>query len=291
MKITYNASGAQRKELVKAISEITRADKQYLGAPTFAYAIDYFTVDRDGNLSFDDRADSEEVENLIEGLAKRGFIADPAEGQQEDEEEQPINTSQFAGPYELPDDSKEMTEEEMREAMDEQDRLIAEAAAQQAAREAQAKAEQEQPEMDTESGANTSIIISRDLLTDQAFENLLKLIEAKDHLIAHAFGIADAHIDYNDTEVVFPWVRDGEDTVVATLFIAKLFDMAKNAKRVTAKVKETENERYAFRCFLLRLGFVGPEYKEARKRLLRDLPGSSAFKSGRRAGENAETEC
>ena len=172
-----------------------------------------------------------------------------------------------------------------------QDRLIAEAAAQQAAREAQAKAEQEQPEMDTESGANTSIIISRDLLTDQAFENLLKLIEAKDHLIAHAFGIADAHIDYNDTEVVFPWVRDGEDTVVATLFIAKLFDMAKNAKRVTAKVKETENERYAFRCFLLRLGFVGPEYKEARKRLLRDLPGSSAFKSGRRAGENAETEC
>ena len=37
--------------------------------------------------------------------------------------------------------------------------------------------------------------------------------------------------------------------------------MAKNQKRITAKPKQNENEKYAFRCFLLRLGFIGDEYK------------------------------
>ena len=35
-----------------------------------------------------------------------------------------------------------------------------------------------------------------------------------------------------------------------------------------------------FRCFLLRLGFIGEEYKTERKILLKSLSGSSAFKSG-----------
>ena len=41
-----------------------------------------------------------------------------------------------------------------------------------------------------------------------------------------------------------------------------------------------ENEKYAFRCFLLRLGFIGEEYKVERKILLKNLTGSSAFKNG-----------
>lgn len=56
--------------------------------------------------------------------------------------------------------------------------------------------------------------------------------------------------------------------------------MAKTQKRVTAKEKETDNQKYAFRCFLLRLGFIGDDYKAARKILLRNLEGSGAFKSG-----------
>jgi hypothetical protein len=48
-------------------------------------------------------------------------------------------------------------------------------------------------------------------------------------------------------------------------FIGKLGAMAKEAKHVTVKDRQEENEKYAFRCFLLRLGFIGPEYKENRK--------------------------
>ena len=73
MRIEFNRTGAERKALVKAISEITGAEAVYKFMPTCAYEIDYFTVTKDGALEFDDRADSEEIENLLEQLAQRGF--------------------------------------------------------------------------------------------------------------------------------------------------------------------------------------------------------------------------
>ena len=56
--------------------------------------------------------------------------------------------------------------------------------------------------------------------------------------------------------------------------------MSKKQKRIASKVKEVPNEKYAFRCFLIRLGFVGNKYKDIRKILLKNLKGSSAFKGG-----------
>lgn len=67
---------------------------------------------------------------------------------------------------------------------------------------------------------------------------------------------------------------------VYTQFISRLCDMARDAKRVSSKPTETDNDKYAFRCFLLRLGFIGKEYKTARKILLRNLTGNSAFRYG-----------
>lgn len=56
-------------------------------------------------------------------------------------------------------------------------------------------------------------------------------------------------------------------------------DMVKRQKRITAKDKEVANEKYAFRCFLLRLGFIGDGYKAARKILLKNLNDNTAWKS------------
>ena len=61
-------------------------------------------------------------------------------------------------------------------------------------------------------------------------------------------------------------------------------------KRVTAKEKPVENEKFAFRVFLIRLGFVGDEYKVARKILLNNLSGNSAFKNGMPSKEVAVDE-
>ncbi|MFZ7134045.1 MAG: hypothetical protein ACOWWR_17000 [Eubacteriales bacterium] len=60
--------------------------------------------------------------------------------------------------------------------------------------------------------------------------------------------------------------------------IAQLCTTAKEKKRITAVERVVENERYSFRCFLLKLGFIGNEYKEARKVLLSRLAGNSAFR-------------
>ena len=58
--------------------------------------------------------------------------------------------------------------------------------------------------------------------------------------------------------------------------------MAKHQKRVTAKSRAVTNEKYAFRCFLLRLGLIGAKYKTTRKILLRNLSGSAAWRDGHR---------
>ena len=78
MEIKYNRTGKDRKALVDAVSDIIGEPVVYLGTPTFAYKIgDWYTVTKNGNLDIFDRADSEEVENLIEQLDKLGFTAEP----------------------------------------------------------------------------------------------------------------------------------------------------------------------------------------------------------------------
>lgn len=116
--------------------------------------------------------------------------------------------------------------------------------------------------------------------------NLTSLLEAKGSLIKDALGITDLRFEMNEDSVSFPWFSkvDQEEAMTYTKFITAICEMTMKQKRITAKPKENENEKYAFRCFLLRLGFIGDEYKADRKLLLSKLNGSSAFKSGAKKG-------
>ena len=80
MEIRYNVTGVKRKELVKVIADATGARAEYKFMPTCNYEIDYFTVTKDGTLLFDDRADSEEVEEVLEAIAAAGFECEPQDG-------------------------------------------------------------------------------------------------------------------------------------------------------------------------------------------------------------------
>ena len=236
MKIRYNRIGSERKALVKAIEEITECTAQYLGAPTFAYQVDYFTIEKDGTLEFDDRADSEEIENLLEQLAQRGFEGTAAEM-----------------PAETPDMAVETEAEEL-------------------------SAESETARHSENMGLTVAIP-----LDSAAVGNLTKLLDAKGNLIKKALGVDDLKIELNENDgtVSFPWFSEvtPDEVKAYTHFISAICELSKNAKRVTAKEKEVDNEKYAFRCFLLRLGFIGTEYKAERKILLRNLSGSAAFKT------------
>ena len=66
--------------------------------------------------------------------------------------------------------------------------------------------------------------------------------------------------------------------------ISLLCKTAIEKKRVTAKEKDApDNPKYAMRCFLLTLGFIGDEHKTARKILLSRLEGNSSWKSDKKA--------
>lgn len=127
------------------------------------------------------------------------------------------------------------------------------------------------------------ISMPRSLFTDANLENLKALIAAKGNLIKKSLGTDELPLEITDTKVSFPWfpgIPTPDEMKAYDTFICKLCEIARNAKRVVAKEKETDNDKYAFRCFLLRLGFIGAEYKSERKILLRNLTGSSAFRSG-----------
>ncbi len=115
-------------------------------------------------------------------------------------------------------------------------------------------------------------------------ENLEKLVESKSELIKKALKSENLEIVINEDRISFPWFSgeiDAETLKDYTLFITKLCELAKGLKRVNTKQStKIENEKYAFRCFLLRLGFIGDEYKLVRKILLQNFKGSSAFKGG-----------
>ena len=124
-------------------------------------------------------------------------------------------------------------------------------------------------------------------LNKVAVGNLTSLLDAKGNLIRKALGITDLRIEVEEDKVSFPRFEEVEpdEALAYTKFIAALCEMSVNQKRITAKPKENENEKYAFRCFLLRLGFIGDEYKADRKILLSKLEGSSAFKCVQKGGE------
>ena len=130
-----------------------------------------------------------------------------------------------------------------------------------------------------------TVAMPRDYFSKDSLENLQRLIGSKASLIKKALGIESLPIQVDDEKVSFPWFEikpmDNQSVTAYTHFIYALCEMAKNQKRVNAKEKEVQNEKYAFRCFLLRLGFIGEKYKSERKILLKNLSGSSAFKGGK----------
>ena len=128
-----------------------------------------------------------------------------------------------------------------------------------------------------------TIVIPRESITDMALENLQKIIANKQILFQRAFRTDSTEIEITDEKINFTWFLytvDGDEIAAYTQFISRLCDMARDAKMVSSKPTETDNDKYVFRCFLLRLGFIGKEYKTARKILLRNLTGNSAFRYG-----------
>lgn len=231
--MTMKFENIDRKALVKALAEITVAKAIYKGAPTFAYEISYFTVNRDGSISCNDMADSEEIDKVLTALAQRGINCTGTEYDQPQPEIECDEPQEDCPPaYAKPDE------------------------------------------------VGLTVSIPLDMV---AAGNLTNLLEAKGGLIKKALGVDSLPIEITEDTIAFPWFStplEPDEVNAYTQLISSLCKMSKAQKRVTAKAIDPENEKYAFRFFLLRLGFIGDEYKASRKILLRRLSGNSAWKGG-----------
>lgn len=250
MKIRFNATGARRKALAEAVAELTGSEMRYLGVPTFAYALDYFIIERDGTLVCDDRTDEQKIGALVASLAERGFEASvTAPPSREEESPAPQEETEEEQPTDKPE------------------------------------AEGSDPKMAEDDTFGLTISMPWEGFDDAAWQNLKNLVTSKEGLIKKALGIDALPMMFTPEKISFPWFEaqpDAEVAKAAMELIAALCRTAKTQKRVTAKEREVANEKYAFRCFLLRLGFIGAEYKETRKTLLRNLSGNGAFRDGKK---------
>ena len=227
MKFRYEKSGAERKALVKAVSEHTGYIAEYLGAPGFAYRVGGYTISVDGVLDTGD-TDSVDIHPLLIALEECGFV--PAE-----------------------------------DAVQETD--------------------------DDEVSDVKSINLLAEEFTLTAFDNLKKLIAGKAALIRMAVGndlavgVEGLPIVREGENVCFPWFRVGIDPEAVdawTSFFKALWAAAKKQSRVTLKEKpldEGASIKFLTRCFLLKIGMIGDEYKSARKIILEGLPGDGSRKT------------
>lgn len=244
----------ERKEIVKALGEHFGVKPKYMGAPSFAFQVTTldgvtYIIDREGKIKNLEGTEFE-LERLLNG----------------------------------PEDEKE--------------------------------------EIETSEVINTEIILPMDGHTGATLRNLVNMINSKQSIIKKVFGfekdivskefieeinktrlttidefeteverigynkIPGLSFDFHKKNISFNFIGNYEDTEAAIQFVAALNKTSKEFKQSSPKPTETDNEKFTFRVFLIRLGFIGDEYKKARKILLSNLEGNSAFRKGKPEAEN-----
>jgi len=264
MTIKYNLTGSDRKALVEAISQELNTSSKYLGAPTFAYQVGEYTIDKNGTLT---GADNWEMVADLQGL--HSLTPASTEYDTPADEEYPDIDQHHPGQYTISPPDDEMIRharlwmEGMPEYTEEQ-RLIIE--------------------------------MPKDRFTPDKLENLCRLVAAKEALIKTALGTDEVLIQQSGETIMFPWFCEenkltAEEIDAYAKFISLLCETAKAKTRITAKEKPISGSpKYAMRCFLLSIGMIGTEYKSARKILLSKLEGNSSWKNGIPVKDEAEAE-
>lgn len=296
----FNVTGTDRKRLAGVISEILNTTIKYLGAPTFAYEVGSYHIDKNGLVT------GEHDLNLFVGLAGRGF---------EPEQSRifhlitPRGTLLIRDHFAEAEDARNAgyglyfdheTDGIWRQVWSKSDEnyhtefavVGAPFTEAPATEEILANEAPESPAVE-ETAADTATEITRlvieyplDGFTTEAIDNLTKMVLAKEALLKKALDAEELPIQIpDDQRIAFPWfsIDTDSDTATAyTQFISALCKTAKEKKRITAKAPEAfENEKFAMRVWLIGLGMIGAEFGAARKLLMRNLSGDSGWRYGK----------
>lgn len=283
MKVCYNLTGAERKSLVAAISQDLNAPVKYLGMPTAAYEVGSFLIDKTGTVTGPDNRDL--VADLC-GLHDFKAVSEEYDEYPDIDQHHP---ARYADPNVPPTEAMLKHAEAWMEGQSEYEDLNL------TEREELELGRERREDWQGENGMQPSDIPEPDRLTievplkgftPEKLENLTKLVGAKAALLKAVLGVDELPIQMTEDTLGFPWFGediDADHTAAYSTLVSLLCRTALAKKRVTAKEKDADgNPKYAFRCFLLSLGFIGDEYKAARKILLSKLDGNSSWKNGKK---------
>jgi hypothetical protein len=320
MKINYNVTGAERKSLVAAISRELNQPTKYLGAPTFAYEVGSYRIDKNGILEGEDnpglvadlcslhgfKADSEEYDTLPSEAIPLTEAEELGLGKERREDFAGENGMQASDVPESYTYQAELSDPDYPDRME----IFSADDDEDAIRQAREFCTGEivllelfQTDDDYNRVRGVELKPSRLVLqmpltgfTPEKLDNLTKLVNAKAPLLKAALNAEELPIQHTNETLDFPWFQFTEDSEMVKAYMMLICQLCKTAiekKRVTAKEKPMQgSSRYAFRCFLLSLGFIGDEYKLARKILLNGggLSGNTRWKSKEEADGGSEDE-
>ena len=256
MEARFNVTGTERKVLVKAIENIIHETAVYKKAPTFEYTVGDFTIDKNGTVFCEDR---EALERLIHNLIADGFTPEEtpaAEHAAETETPKPVSLK-----VEVP--MTNHTGSSIRNLIN----LL------------YTRADLLNKALGTGFRVDTSLT---EALKDEAS------ILTKESLLAAIAAYEDEHgkaidgLTITQERITFgtlPETNDAEVLRTFTILCGMMNKQALDQKRIQAKKVNEENEKYALRIWLTRLGMNGPEYKDARRILMANLTGNSAFRT------------
>ena len=251
-----NTHPNDRKEMVKAISELTGLEASYLYMPTCAYRIGPVIINRNGSISCDDEA---VVETILPMLRERGWL----DAEQETEKapadsEAPASVSEMKLAMPLEGWTVSQMTNLLRMVYSKQ-RLI-------------------------NRMLNSEMLYVGEAIITTISENppgTPEDFEAKVQSAIETGQLKGLDISAEKVSLSVPFVEDDPTRWTAYSDLLRgMLRTAGAATRVSIKqIDDPENEKYHANSWLMRMGFGGMDFKETRRVLMKHLNGYAAFKS------------
>lgn len=291
MMIHCNVTGSERKRLADVLGAALLVEPIYKKAPTFAYVVSDYTIDKNGTIFCPVSASREDVDGIVAKLTDEGFTPEI-----EASAESPAETPDVA-PEAEPEAQPEGEETEAdvgAETPDVADEPIEAdhpeenpfaAITDGVEEELPFFDEQDEPDEAASAGSEDdsllTVSIPRDKLTDDALARLRIIVANKEGLFKRALLADDLPIEVTDENISFPWFKltgiSGE-TEAYSQFITALCQMATEQKRVLDKPYDGDNDRFTMRIFMVRMNMKGPQFALARKLMMKNLTGNSGWR-------------
>ena len=262
-----NTHPENRKEMVKAICELTGMNATYLFTPTYAYQVGPITVSRDGSIDCEDEAMLSTIKTM---LIERGWLEAEAQDEMPVEIESPVDSK------EMPVTVETIGAEQMDITMPIPGWTVTQMA--NLLRMLCSKQNLINRMLDCDMlSIEESFVIA---ISENPPENTTDL-EARVQKAIEAGSICGFRFSDGQVTLSTPFAQDEPTRWTAySDLLHGMLRIAETATRISLKrLDDPENEKYHANSWLMRMGFRGSQYKETRRILMGHLTGFAAFRS------------